>query len=414
MSDLDLQFVAPADGQSYPAGQKGQIETYVMSQLRSTVERFPGHGWSTGTPDLTSKFADVGFSFDLGTTDPVNGPAKAASLYARLQAIKQDLLNQAILTVAPTQRQALINQANKLGSYTIDGILQKWPPGEKIIIFTAGDIRSGYTPLVAGHALTDQLRPRSAAPHATFDGVTPVTYTVNSTADSAPGGGVCASGSGGCSLREAFNEADAASTPVDITVPAGTYDVATPLSADGDITVTGSGEGATTVDAQQTGGVVNAEGGTLSLDGLTLTGGNDGGSLADGGGALYAYDTSVSLSQVAVTGNDSDGPGGGVSVWDGSLDVSASSFSDNAGQQGGAVYAANSALNVSGTSFTGDGGSMGGGAIFASYPTSFAVSGSSFTDETANGSGGAIYLEGAPNGATPPPFTIDSSTFSGN
>ena len=414
VSDLDLQFVAPADGQSYPAGQKGQIETYVMSQLRSTVERFPGHGWSTGTPDLTSKFADVGFSFDLGTTDPVNGPAKAASLYARLQAIKQDLLNQAILTVDPTQRQALINQANKLGSYTIDGILQKWPPGEKIIIFTAGDIRSGYTPLVAGHALTDQLRPRSAAPHATFDGVTPVTYTVNSTADSAPGGGVCASGSGGCSLREAFNEADAASTPVDITVPAGTYDVATPLSADGDITVTGSGEGATTVDAQQTGGVVNAEGGTLSLDGLTLTGGNDGGSLADGGGALYAYDTSVSLSQVAVTGNDSDGPGGGVSVWDGSLDVSASSFSDNAGQQGGAVYAANSALNVSGTSFTGDGGSMGGGAIFASYPTSFAVSGSSFTDETANGSGGAIYLEGAPNGATPPPFTIDSSTFSGN
>jgi len=414
VSDTDLQFVAPVDGQSYPAGQRGQIETYVMSQLRSTVDRFPGHGWSTGTPDLTSKFADVGFSFDLGTTDPVNGPAKAANLYQRLQAIKNDLLNQAILTLDPVQRQNLVNQANKLGSYTIDGILQKWPPGEKIIIFTAGDIRSGYTPLVAGHALTAQLHPRTTAQRATLDGVTPVTYTVNSTADTAPGGGVCAAAGSGCSLREAFDEADAVGTPVDITVPAGTYDVASPLSASAAITVTGSGEGTTTIDAQQTGGVVDAEGGSLSLDGLTLTGGNDGGSLADGGGALYADDTSVSLSQVDVTGNDSDGPGGGVSVWDGSLDVSASSFSDNAGQQGGAVYAANSALNVSGTSFTGDGGSMGGGAIFASFPTSFAVSGSSFTNETANGSGGAVYLEGAPNGPTPPQFTIDSSSFSGN
>ena len=414
VSDLDLQFVSPVDGQSYPAGQKGQIETYIMSQLRSTVERFPGHGWSTGTPDLTSKFADVGFAFDLGTTDPVNGPAKAAALYQRLQAIAKDLLNQAILTVDPVQRQALVNQANKLGSYTENGILQKWPPGEKIIIFTAGDIRSGYTPFATTTALVTGPKATAKVRGTLLATPTPVTYTVNTTADGAPGGGVCASGSAGCSLREAFTEADAATGPVDITLPAGTYDIASPLLSTADIAVTGAAEGTTTIDAQGSGRLLDAEGGSLALSDLTLTGGNDGGSLADGGGALYAFDASVALSQVAVTGNTSDGPGGGVSVWQGSLVVSGSSFSANSGQQGGAVYTANSATTVTGSSFTGDGGSLGGGAVFASFPTSFDVAGSSFTGETANGSGGAIYLEGAPAGAPPPQFTIDSSTFSGN
>ena len=415
VSDLDLQFVSPVAGQAYPAGQAGQIETYVMSQLRTTVERFPGHGWSTGTPDLTSKFADVGFAFDLATTDPVNGPAKAASLYQRLQAISTDLLNQAILTVDPTQRQALVNQANKLASYTIDGMLQKWPPGEKIIIFTAGDIRSGYTPFTAATtAARTGLKAARLVQARLLTTPAPVTYTVNTTAGTAPGGGVCASGAGGCSLQEAFAEANVATGPVDITLPAGTYDVASPLLTTANVTLTGAGEATTIIDAQQSGRLIDAESGTLTLNGLTLTGGRDGGSLADGGGALYAYNTAVDLNQVAVTGNDSDGPGGGVSVWYGSLTVTDSSFSDNSGQQGGAIYTATSATTITGSSFTGDGGSMGGGGIFASFPTNFAVSGSSFTNETANGSGGAIYLEGAPAGPPPPQFTIDSSTFNGN
>ena len=416
VSDLDLQFVSPVAGQAYPAGQAGQIETYVMSQLRTTVERFPGHGWSTGTIDLTSKFADVGFAFDLGTTDPLNGPAKAASLYQQLQAISKDLLNQAILTVDPTQRQALVDQANKLASYTIDGMLQTWPPGEKIIIFTAGDIRAGYTPFTAtttaartaGTKAAPLMQARLLATPA------PVTYTVNTTAGSAPGGGVCASGGAGCSLQEAFTEANVATGPVDITLPAGTYTVASPLLSTANVTLTGAGEATTTINAQQNGRLFDAESGTLTLNGLTLTGGRDGGSLADGGGAVYAYDTTVDLNQVAVTANNSDGPGGGVSVWYGSLTVSGSAFSDNSGQQGGAIYTANSATTITASSFTGDGSSIGGGGIFASFPTSFAVTGSTFTGETANGSGGAIYLEGAPAGPPPPQFTIDSSTFSGN
>lgn len=76
------------------------------------------------------------------------------------------------------------------------------------------------------------------------------TFVVDSTADEPdanPGDGVCADAGGACTLRAAVEEANATPGADVITLPAGTYDVATPLEPSGDLTVTGAGAASTTI-----------------------------------------------------------------------------------------------------------------------------------------------------------------------
>jgi CSLREA domain-containing protein len=72
------------------------------------------------------------------------------------------------------------------------------------------------------------------------------TFTVNSTADAVdtnPGDGVCADGSGNCTLRAAIMEANALPGADTITLPAGTYILTIPginedAAATGDLDIT--------------------------------------------------------------------------------------------------------------------------------------------------------------------------------
>jgi CSLREA domain-containing protein len=74
------------------------------------------------------------------------------------------------------------------------------------------------------------------------------TFTVNSTADASdatPGNGICATSSGGCTLRAAIEETNALAGADTIALPAGTY--VGRLTITGDLTLSGAGSESTVI-----------------------------------------------------------------------------------------------------------------------------------------------------------------------
>lgn len=166
---------------------------------------------------------------------------------------------------------------------------------------------------------------------------------------------------GVCSLRGAIRAANTnsavgacpagSSTEVDvITVPAGTYTLAISgapeddgLTGDldlynGETTIEGAGADVTTIDAAGLDRVFDIRGGTATISGVTITGGQPSGSEA-GGGVLNSGGVMMSLLDVAVTGNSSSGYGGGV-FFQRQTTIRRSSITGNAALGGGAITAA--------------------------------------------------------------------------
>src|SRR5579863_3211278 len=123
-----------------------------------------------------------------------------------------------------------------------------------------------------------------------------LSFTVNATADAhdaSPGDGKCADTAGQCTLRAALEEADASpsGSTVNITVPAGTYDLTLGTLTLGsatvplDITVSGAVAGSTVVASTGRFRVMFVAGyhTTGSLDNLQLTGGKAGPNSYGGG-----------------------------------------------------------------------------------------------------------------------------------
>ncbi len=190
------------------------------------------------------------------------------------------------------------------------------------------------------------------------------------------------------------------------------------IAIDGAVTIVGNGA---TVE-QTCDDRVFATEHDLTLQNLTVTGGNTGG---DGGGV---HDTAgLTLTGVTFTDNAAEGHGGGVYV-EGTASVVGSGFSQNTADSnvggfggGGAIYAAGP-LTVSGSTFQsniahGDGGDSGGGAISSVGP-SLSVDTSTFTGNTSDrNAGGAILtariVEGGAIGDGNV-ISISRTTISGN
>jgi len=137
--------------------------------------------------------------------------------------------------------------------------------------------------------------------------------------DAAPGDGVCATSSGGCTLRAAIQEANALPGTDTITLPAGTYLLAIPGrqengAATGDldvtdtVTITGAGASATIVDAAGVDRAFDVYA-PVMMSGMSIRGGDPG---PDGdGGAIFNGGT-LTLSGVVLTGNHAGVSGGGL------------------------------------------------------------------------------------------------------
>lgn len=254
-----------------------------------------------------------------------------------------------------------------------------------------------------------------------------------------------------CSLREAVDATNAATEPVLVSIPAGTYNITrigndgTNENGDFDVSASagfsGAGEASTVIVGTSGDRVFEdvAVGVNLAFSNLTIKDGSyagaNGGCLyvagarltindiafdncdALNGGAVFADSSSV----VAVTDStftycDATNVGGAMRIYGGTITDSTftlnTASTTNLYSGGGAVFTSGSPLYITGSSnsFTDNSAvNQNGGAILSQ--SALYVSGATFDNNTANGSGGAIYNR---NGTTCCTTEVTDSVFSGN
>jgi hypothetical protein len=165
------------------------------------------------------------------------------------------------------------------------------------------------------------------------------------------------------------------------------------------LTITGGG---VIIDANNASRVIRvASGATVSMSGMTLTGGN-----RDTGGGIYNQGT-LTLTNMTITGNTATQVGGGISAASGSsLTLVNSTVSDNTSTlEGGGIFTAGS-LTVTGSTISGNTSTQGGaGGIFAAANT--IITNSAIIGNSAvAGGGGGIWTQND--------VSITNTTISGN
>jgi len=254
--------------------------------------------------------------------------------------------------------------------------------------------------------------------------------TVDTTVDSvdaSPGDGTCADADGQCSLRAAIQEADASGEVSQLTLPAGAYtfvlanaEVDEEASASGDLDITSdiriSGFGATINPNGLDRAFDVAEGGSLTLSGVTITNGFAAGGedpIVGSGGAIANAGTTM-LQLVTFTNNRAEGPAasGGAVLNTGTMMIRFSTFESNqATRAGGAIEANGGSTTIVRSTFNANstGAEPGnGGALHLSGAGDVVIDDSTFTSNTASAEGGALWNSEGGN------MTVTKSTISGN
>lgn len=143
-----------------------------------------------------------------------------------------------------------------------------------------------------------------------------------------------------------------------IVIAAGTY--TENLSISKDITLQGASAASVTVNGAGIGRVVTVDAAvTVKLSGVTLTNG----SAADGAG-IYSSASSLSLSDLSISGNTATTRGGGIFTDAGTVDVTNGTISGNQAVSGGGIYTLAGTVTVLGGTLTANTASGVGGGVF--------------------------------------------------
>ncbi|HEX5955788.1 MAG TPA: choice-of-anchor Q domain-containing protein [Solirubrobacterales bacterium] len=228
---------------------------------------------------------------------------------------------------------------------------------------------------------------------------------------------------GAGSLRQAVIDANAAAGTDTVVFQSGLTGTVTLAGTDIDVLesleIQGPDAGVITVSGNNASRIfyINPDtngnpGDPVRISGLTLTDGNAG---ADGGGALYATLTRVTLYDLVITGSEADTHGGAVLARNTSLNVLNSSMSGNrAGGDGGAIYRdennfGTETINTSTFSNNQAGGDGGGIALYDTLNPTL-IENSTISSNTALHGGGITLYDGVPGGRV----TLDAVTVSNN
>jgi hypothetical protein len=236
-----------------------------------------------------------------------------------------------------------------------------------------------------------------------------VTFTVNSPLDVAGAApfndGICATAynngvpNGVCTLRAAIEEASALAGADQIVLPPDTYilTIVSELIITGDLTIMGAGASTTIIDGNKSlrpfSGVlrINLGVNVLNLNGVTI---RNGGRKTDGGGIFNLAGT-LTLMNSAVTGNSTNGAGGGI-FNSGRLTITNSTVSGNsADHDGGGIY--NLGLltiinsTVSGNRANGNGGGIFNNSAPASLFNATITDNRADADLNLTGTGGGVF-----------------------
>lgn len=209
--------------------------------------------------------------------------------------------------------------------------------------------------------------------------------------------------SGAGSLRQAIADAASGDT-ITFSLPnPSTITLASQLTIDKNLTITGPGVSQLTISGNNTTRVFSVPAGiTLNLSGVTVANGNAG---SDSGGGIENRGT-VAVSNSTFTGNKGHF-GGAILTVDGSLTVSGSTFTGNSAFSAGAIEQINGTATVSNSTFTGNSAEGESGAI-DNFEATMTISGSTFTGNSTGGDGGAVsnFFDST--------LTLSNSTFTGN
>lgn len=229
--------------------------------------------------------------------------------------------------------------------------------------------------------------------------------TVDTTTDAA-------TADGQCSLREAITAANADSNAGGecpqgsgadtIVLPASaTFVLSSPLpELSTAIAIAGNGS---TIDADGTGRVLQITSGVVTLDEVTITGGN---SSSEGGG-IRNFGT-LTITDSAITDNATEADGGGI-FNSGNLTIETSTVNSNSTDEAAITYGGGIAnfagvLTITDSTVSGNSARF-AGAIFTDDSSTNTITGSTISGNTAGSAGGL-----SSNGA----LTVVNSTFSGN
>ncbi|MBQ4194803.1 MAG: fibronectin type III domain-containing protein, partial [Thermoguttaceae bacterium] len=184
-----------------------------------------------------------------------------------------------------------------------------------------------------------------------------------------------------------------------------------------------------TIDANSASRIFRITGDTVWLDSIAFTGGNGGGAggaiyayqstltisnstfqnnVGTYGGALYADSSTLTISNASFQNNTVEGEGGGAAInaYRSTLTLLNSNFQNNTAYYGGAIYSSYSTLSISNANFQNNTASgLGGGAIGAQVST-LNVSNATFRNNTA-AYGGAFDLSSSA-------LTLSNSTLTRN
>jgi predicted outer membrane repeat protein len=158
----------------------------------------------------------------------------------------------------------------------------------------------------------------------------------------------------------------------------------------GEVTIAGGGARDEVVLRPPEGArIFEVSGGTLRLQGLTLTGAD----VKGDGGAVQVVSAGLELDKVTFEGNRCSNDGGAIKVASGTLSLNRAEFLDNvADDDGGAIYASSSRLEDDGSSYRGNSAVRGGGVV--AETTDLRMDGVTFRENTASDEGGGLAVLG--------------------
>jgi hypothetical protein len=220
-------------------------------------------------------------------------------------------------------------------------------------------------------------------------------------------------GNGSCSLRDAIAATNALPAGVSPTISflsslassasPQTETVSSPLSISQNVIITGPGANALTLSGNNTQQIFYVSGGTVAINGLTLTKGV--GALLQGtsgeGGAVWTSAISLTLTGDVLSYNTAGSYGGALYVSGGTTTIVGSTFNNNsAGQEGGAINNGGGAgaLTVTNSTFSANSSGSDSGAVRV-YNGSLTMTNVTMANNTATNNGGALYAS-AGNGVT--------------
>ncbi|MEG3438644.1 choice-of-anchor Q domain-containing protein [Pannus brasiliensis CCIBt3594] len=205
---------------------------------------------------------------------------------------------------------------------------------------------------------------------------------------------------GAGSLRQAVLDANAlgGADTIEFSSVSGTISLTSGhLEITDSLTINGPGAGLLSISGSDQSRVFYLnQAGDVSIDGLTLTGGN-----AKFGGGISNVRSNLTISNSVISGNTTTTTGGGIENYNGTVKILNSTISGNSSLIGGGIYNVGT-LDLRDSTVSGNSADSGGGI----YTDGTATITNSTVSGNSAASGGGIYNEGT--------ATITNSTVSGN